>query len=101
MTDYGHPLKFGIVLSPSADSPAHLIAQARLADAEGLDLLGAIDHPYRPDFLDTLTLLTFVLGQTEHISVFPDVACLPLRPPALLAKAAASLALLSGDRVIL
>jgi alkanesulfonate monooxygenase SsuD/methylene tetrahydromethanopterin reductase-like flavin-dependent oxidoreductase (luciferase family) len=37
--------------------------------------------------------------RTKKIQVFPDVANLPLRPPAILAKAAASLDLLSGGRV--
>src|SRR5260370_19026287 len=37
--------------------------------------------------------------RTKCVSVFPDVANLPLRPPAMLAKAAASLDLLSGGRV--
>jgi alkanesulfonate monooxygenase SsuD/methylene tetrahydromethanopterin reductase-like flavin-dependent oxidoreductase (luciferase family) len=36
--------------------------------------------------------------RTKSIHVFPDVANLPLRPPAVLAKAAASLDLLSGGR---
>jgi len=36
--------------------------------------------------------------RTRRISVFPDVISLPLRPPAMLAKAAASLDLLSGGR---
>src|SRR5262249_34109304 len=36
---------------------------------------------------------------TERATVFPDVANLPLRPPAVLAKAAASLDLLSGGRL--
>ena len=36
---------------------------------------------------------------TRHIRFFPDVANLPLRPPAMLAKAAASLDVLSGGRV--
>jgi alkanesulfonate monooxygenase SsuD/methylene tetrahydromethanopterin reductase-like flavin-dependent oxidoreductase (luciferase family) len=36
--------------------------------------------------------------RTKKIQVFPDVANLPLRPPAVLAKAAASLDLLSGGR---
>ena len=37
--------------------------------------------------------------RTSRISVFPDVTSLPLRPPAVLAKAAASLDVLSGGRV--
>ena len=36
---------------------------------------------------------------TETIRLFPDVACLPLRPPAVLARSAASLDLLSDGRV--
>jgi alkanesulfonate monooxygenase SsuD/methylene tetrahydromethanopterin reductase-like flavin-dependent oxidoreductase (luciferase family) len=36
---------------------------------------------------------------TSRVGLFPDVANLPLRPPAVLAKAAASLDLLSGGRV--
>ena len=101
MTDYGHPLNFGAVLSPVAAEASDLVALARLADAEGLDLVGVLDHPYRPDFLDCFTLLAFIAGQTQHVSIFSDVACLPLRPPAVLAKVAASLALLTGDRTIL
>jgi len=37
--------------------------------------------------------------RSQRITVFPDVTNLPLRPPAVLAKAAASLDLLSGGRV--
>jgi alkanesulfonate monooxygenase SsuD/methylene tetrahydromethanopterin reductase-like flavin-dependent oxidoreductase (luciferase family) len=42
--------------------------------------------------------MAFVLAHTDRISVFPDVANLPLRPPRMLAKAAASLDRLSGGR---
>lgn len=38
------------------------------------------------------------LPETERISFFTDVANLPLRPPAVMAKAAASLDVLSGGR---
>src|SRR5699024_12670991 len=38
------------------------------------------------------------LARTEQIRVFPDVANLPLRPPAGMAKAAASLDLISEGR---
>jgi alkanesulfonate monooxygenase SsuD/methylene tetrahydromethanopterin reductase-like flavin-dependent oxidoreductase (luciferase family) len=57
------------------------------------------DHPYQRRFYDTWTLLTAIAVRTTRITVFPDVANLPLRPPAVLAKAAASLDLLSGGRV--
>jgi alkanesulfonate monooxygenase SsuD/methylene tetrahydromethanopterin reductase-like flavin-dependent oxidoreductase (luciferase family) len=39
-----------------------------------------------------------LLAETKRISFFTDVASLPLRPPAVMAKAAASLDMLSGDR---
>jgi alkanesulfonate monooxygenase SsuD/methylene tetrahydromethanopterin reductase-like flavin-dependent oxidoreductase (luciferase family) len=57
------------------------------------------DHPYQPAFLDAWTLLTAIATATEDIGVFPNVANLPLRPPAMLARAAASLDILSGGRV--
>ena len=71
---------------------------ARVADEAGLDLVGIQDHPYQRRFLDTWALMAFVLAQTSRISVFPDVANLPLRPPRMMAKAAASLDVLSGGR---
>jgi alkanesulfonate monooxygenase SsuD/methylene tetrahydromethanopterin reductase-like flavin-dependent oxidoreductase (luciferase family) len=43
-------------------------------------------------------LMATVLAKTERVTVFPDVANLPLRPPAVLAKSAASLDVLSGGR---
>lgn len=99
MRDYGRLLEFGVFLSPDAAAPREVLRLARAADAAGLDLIGIQDHPYQPRFLDTWTLLATIAGQTEHIRLFPDVACLPLRPPVMLAKAAASLDLLSGGRV--
>ena len=39
-----------------------------------------------------------MLAKTDRVRVFPDVANLPLRPPAVLAKAASSLDVLSGGR---
>ena len=56
------------------------------------------DHPYQRRFVDTFALLGHLLAHTERITVFPDVANLPLRPPAVLAKHAATLDLLSGGR---
>ncbi|GAA2435865.1 LLM class flavin-dependent oxidoreductase [Actinomadura vinacea] len=90
-------LRFGYFLRPEADAP--LLDIARRADRYGLDLLGIQDHPYRPRSVDAHSLMAAVLGATKRIRVFPAVSCLPLRPPALLAKAMATLDLVSGGRV--
>jgi alkanesulfonate monooxygenase SsuD/methylene tetrahydromethanopterin reductase-like flavin-dependent oxidoreductase (luciferase family) len=42
--------------------------------------------------------MAFVLAKTDRVTVFPDVANLPLRPPRMMAKHAASLDHLSGGR---
>ena len=95
--DYGQPVRFGVFITPVAtEQPLEL---ARIADDLGFDVLGVQDHPYQRRFFDTWTLLTAMAMRTEHITVFPDVANLPLRPPAVLAKAAATLDILSGGRV--
>jgi alkanesulfonate monooxygenase SsuD/methylene tetrahydromethanopterin reductase-like flavin-dependent oxidoreductase (luciferase family) len=96
--DYHHPIRFGIFPSPRADFAQECLHMARVADEAGFDLVGIQDHPYQRRFLDTWTLMGFVLAQTQRITVFPDVANLPLRPPRMMAKAAASLDLLSNGR---
>jgi alkanesulfonate monooxygenase SsuD/methylene tetrahydromethanopterin reductase-like flavin-dependent oxidoreductase (luciferase family) len=68
------------------------------ADQGGLQLVGIQDHPYQSRFLDTFALIPTLLAETRRISFFTDVANLPLRPPAVLAKSAASLDVLSGGR---
>ena len=64
----------------------------------GYDLIGIQDHPYQANHFDALALIGVILGQTERVRLFPDVANLPLRPPAVLAKHAAALDQLSGGR---
>jgi alkanesulfonate monooxygenase SsuD/methylene tetrahydromethanopterin reductase-like flavin-dependent oxidoreductase (luciferase family) len=75
-----------------------VVQTARLTDQLGYDLLGVQDHPYQRRHLDTLSLLGVVLARTERIRVFQAVGNLPLRPPAVFAKAAATLDLLSSGR---
>src|SRR2546427_6798321 len=96
--DYGHPLEFGYFLTPDAGDPQGVLETARLVDELGYDLLAVQDHPYQPRRLDTMSLLAAILAQTTAVRVFADVGNLPLRPPAVLAKAAATLDLLSGGR---
>src|SRR6516225_2057749 len=98
MGDYGHDLSFGIFVTPKADTAGHVLQLARRAEAAGLDWVSVQDHPYQPAFLDAWTLLTAIAATTERVSVFPNVVNLPLRPPAVLARAVASLDILSGGR---
>lgn len=95
----GSTVEIGISVVPEAAGAERAIALALEADRAGLDLVGIQDHPYQRRFLDTWTLLSALAPQTRRVRLFPDVANLPLRPPAMLAKAAASLDLLSGGRV--
>jgi alkanesulfonate monooxygenase SsuD/methylene tetrahydromethanopterin reductase-like flavin-dependent oxidoreductase (luciferase family)/FAD/FMN-containing dehydrogenase len=99
--DYGHELAFGSFLTPQAKDPQHVVALARASEDAGLDLVTFQDHPYQPAFLDTWTLLSWVAASTARIQLSGNVLNLPLRPPAVLARAAASLDLLSGGRVAL
>jgi alkanesulfonate monooxygenase SsuD/methylene tetrahydromethanopterin reductase-like flavin-dependent oxidoreductase (luciferase family) len=96
--DHGLPVRFGWFLVPEADDPPGLVEAARLAERAGFDLIGIQDHPYQRRYLDTFSLLAALAMATERIGLFPDVASLPLRHPAMLAKAAASIDLLSGGR---
>ena len=91
--------KLGVFVVPDAGAPELTVAQIVAADRAGLDLVGVQDHPYQRRFFDTWTLLAYVAARTERITLLPDVINLPLRQPAVLAKAAASLDVLSGGRV--
>ena len=92
------PIQFGISVVPATDQLDRIRSLARTADDAGLELLGIQDHPYQRRFLDAWSLIPTLLALTKRISLFTDVANLPLRPPAVMAKAAASLDVLSGGR---
>ena len=98
MSSYGHDPIFGTFVTPTARDPQQAVELAVLADAEGLDLVTFQDHPYQPAFLDTWTLMAFVAARTERIRISANVGNLPLRPPAMLARAASSIDLLSDGR---
>jgi alkanesulfonate monooxygenase SsuD/methylene tetrahydromethanopterin reductase-like flavin-dependent oxidoreductase (luciferase family) len=96
MPDYHQPIKFGYFLIPNADAP--LLETAQQVERLGLDYVAVQDHPYQRRFVDTWTLLSMIAATTSRVGLFPDVANLPLRPPALMAKTAATIDLLSGGR---
>jgi alkanesulfonate monooxygenase SsuD/methylene tetrahydromethanopterin reductase-like flavin-dependent oxidoreductase (luciferase family) len=98
MGDYGRPVEFGLSLVPNRAEVEKARELAVRADALGLDLLGIQDHPYQWRYLETWMLMADLLARTERLRVFPDVANLPLRLPAMIGKQAASLDVLSGGR---
>jgi alkanesulfonate monooxygenase SsuD/methylene tetrahydromethanopterin reductase-like flavin-dependent oxidoreductase (luciferase family) len=96
--DRGRPIEFGVFLDPSTAALEETRRAAERADALGLELVGVQDHPYQARFLDTFALMGDLLARTRRVRVFPDVANLPLRGAAMIAKQAASLDVLSGGR---
>ncbi|MEN4476224.1 LLM class flavin-dependent oxidoreductase [Mycolicibacterium cosmeticum] len=98
MTDYGRELQFGVFVTPSPDLLDNSYAIAEIAD-EKLDFIGVQDHPYQKHFFEAWAFMATLLARTERVRVVPDVANLPLHNPAVLAKTAASLDVISGGRV--
>lgn len=93
-----NPLRSGVFLAPLATEISRLRENVHEAEAAGFDHVAIQDHPYVPDFLDTFALIGTLIGETSRIGFLPNVANIPLRPAAILAKTAASLDLLSGGR---
>ena len=92
MTDYGHPIQFGTFITPTNADAQTPVELARLSEQLGYDLVTFQDHPYQPRFTDTWTLMSWVAARTERIRLAANVHNVPMRPPAVLSRSAASLA---------
>ncbi|MEV8127765.1 LLM class flavin-dependent oxidoreductase [Streptomyces sp. NPDC085944] len=66
-----------------------------------LELVTVPVHPYRPGLLDAWATLSVIAAATRRIRILPDVANLPLRPPAAPARTSAGFDPLSGGRGVL
>jgi alkanesulfonate monooxygenase SsuD/methylene tetrahydromethanopterin reductase-like flavin-dependent oxidoreductase (luciferase family) len=99
MSDYGHDLLFGTFVTPTNQPATQAVDLAVVSDRAGLDLVTFQDHPYQARFHDTWTLMSYAASRTSRIHVSGNVLNLPLRQPAVLARSAASLDLLSGGRL--
>lgn len=91
-------IQFGIAIDPAAADPEDPFWRARIADENGIELITSMDHPYNRRLFDTWTLLTALAMRTERVHVAGNVFNLPLRLPAMLAKQAATLDVLSNGR---
>jgi probable F420-dependent oxidoreductase len=97
-------------LNPEFVTGDALLQFARAAEAAGFDGLAFTDHPAPShkwlnagghDALDPFTALSFVAAGTSHLRLIPNILVLPYRNPFLVAKAAATLDVLSGGRFVL
>jgi probable F420-dependent oxidoreductase len=94
---------------------SRLVRRARLADEAGVDRLLVADHvllsehldayeggtfPTGPEapWLEPMTTLSVIAGATQNIRLATSIIMAPLRRPIVLAKAAATLDVLSGGR---
>lgn len=95
-------LLFGVNVSASAAPGSDPIGDSRRAEQAGFDFVSTNDHPGldQPCF-EAWTLLTWIAASTSMIAVLPRVLAVPLRLPAMVAKAAESLGRLSNGRLIL
>ena len=95
-------LLFGVSVPASAAPGADPVTLAQEAERLGFDLVSLPDHPCGPDpSYEATVLMTWIAARTSRIKVASRVLAVPFRRPALLAKLAASLDLLSGGRLIL
>lgn len=101
MTDLTRRGLLGVAVDLMARRRDRAMEMARLADAYRADFVSVPDHPYHPGELETWTMLTTLAARTEHVAVASNVVNLRRRPPVMLAKAVASLQVISGGRVVL
>jgi alkanesulfonate monooxygenase SsuD/methylene tetrahydromethanopterin reductase-like flavin-dependent oxidoreductase (luciferase family) len=95
-------LIFGVGVPTSAAPGDDPVALAQEAERLGYDFVSAADHPCGSDAsYETPTMLTWIAARTSRIKVASRVLAVPFRRPAMVAKHAVSLDLLSGGRFIL
>lgn len=91
-------LLFGVNIDPTHNY-ATALNHTRLAENLGLDHALVQDHAYVPQFVETWTLLAALAGATQRITLGPNVLTTPFRFPAMIAKEAATLDLISNGRL--
>jgi len=99
-------LRLGVFLPLVGLDWGSLLARARLVERLGYDSLWLDDHfwfPGRPDeaHLEVWSALCALATATARLTLGPLVLCQSYRSPGLVAKMAASLAAISGGRLVL
>lgn len=95
---------------PDLVTGAGIATVARAAEAAGFHGFGTTDHPAPShrwleggghDALDPFVALSFAAAHTERLRLIPNIVVLPYRNPFVVAKASATLDVLSGGRFTL
>lgn len=100
-----HAIKFSLFL-PTGDF-AEARAAARWADERGFDAVSMNDHYFSPlgapetPQLECFTMLSAIAAVTKRVRLMPTVAAMSFRHPALLAKIASTLDVVSEGRLVL
>jgi len=104
VTEKGQAVEVGIYLPQVALGREAILDRAVMADQLGIHSLWLYDHFYSPglparDSLEGWTLASYLLARTERLRVGHLVLCANFRHPALLAKMATTLDVLSEGRL--
>jgi hypothetical protein len=59
------PVRFGLNVDPNTGGLPIAERITAIADAGGLEYVGIQDHPYNAEFVDTLTMITWLAGRTR------------------------------------
>ncbi|HJR26616.1 MAG TPA: LLM class F420-dependent oxidoreductase [Acidimicrobiales bacterium] len=95
---------------PDLVSGAGIVRVAQAAEAAGFSGFGFTDHPAPSqrwlaggghDALDPFVAMAYAAAATERLRLIPNIVVLPYRNPFVVAKAGATLDLLSGGRFTL
>lgn len=100
MTNYGHPLRFGVELFGSAQAPGAAVELAVRAEELGYDLV-AIPDQMAEGGADPLSLAAWTAARTTTVQVAATRLESTARPASIVARSWASLQLLSGGRAVL
>ena len=98
------PIRFGALLRQADNQWSSIAESARICDDLGFHAIHFIDHLLAipdptGDILESWTTMTACATLTRRVRVSANVLCNAFRAPALLAKMAATLDVISGGRV--
>ncbi len=98
------PIRFGALLRQADNRWSSIAESARICDDLGFHSIHFIDHLLAipdpaGDILESWTTMTACAALTRRVRVSANVLCNSFRSPALLAKMAATLDVISGGRV--